>query len=326
MNNKIGSLALGALLCAVSLSAQAQQSTKIPRIGYLSAGSRSAQTARIEALLQGLRELGFVEGKSIAIEWRWAERKFDRLPDLAAELVRLEVDIIVSAGPAATRAAKKATSTIPIVMASDNDPVGSGFVASLARPGGNVTGLSRLAPELAGKQLELLKEIVTKLSDVTVIGRSAEPGYTQVSKELDLAAAGLKVKLKHLDVPEPKDTVAAFRAASDERADAIILLAFPTTIYRKQIVEVAAKIRIPTVYWSSRFVQAGGLMYYGPSFTDLYRRTATYVDKILKGATPADLPVEQPTKFQFVINLRAARQIGLTIPPKVLARADKVIK
>lgn len=326
MNNRICGLALCALLCACSLSAQAEQAAKIPRIGYLSAGSRSAQTARLEALLQGLRELGYVEGKSIAIEWRWADRKFDRLPDLAAELVRLPVEIIVSAGPAATRAATNATSTIPIVMGFDNDPVGSGFVMSLARPGGNVTGLSTLAPGLSGKQLELLKEIVPRLSRVTVIGRSAEPGYQQVSKELDLAAGVLKVKLRHVDVPDPKDTEAAFRAASDEHADAIILLAFPAALYRKQIVEVAAKLRIPTVYWISEFVQAGGLMYYGPSFTDLFRRIAAYVDKILKGATPADLPVEQPTKLQLVINLKAANQIGLTVPPSVLARADRVIK
>jgi putative ABC transport system substrate-binding protein len=301
------------------------QPTNVPRIGYFSASTRSNQTAPIEAFLQGLRELGYVEGKNIAIEWRWAESKFDRLPDLAAELLRLKVDIIVSAGPAATRAAKKATTTIPIVMTNEGDPVGTGFVASLARPAGNITGLSTLAPELDGKRLELLKETIPKLSRVAVIGRSAEPGYAQLTKDLDLAAAVLKVKLQHLDLPDPKDTETAFRAASKGRADAVLLVGSPG-VYRKQIVDLAVTSQLPAMYYQPEFVEAGGLMFYGVNRNDLYRRAATYVDKILKGAKPADLPVEQPIKFEFIVNLKAAKQIGLTIPPNVLARADKVIK
>ena len=322
MNRTIFIWLLATILLTTAPLAQAQQPGKVPRIGYLSASSLSSQAARIEAFRQGLRELGYVEGKNIVIEFRFAERKFDRLPALAAELVRLKTDIIVSAGPSATRAAKNTTTTIPIVMGFDNDPVGSGFVASLARPGGNITGLATLAPELSGKQLELLKEIIPKLSRVAVIGSSAEPGYAQVIKEMNLAAGVLKLKLQHLDVPDPKETETAFRAASKGRADAVVLLASPAR-NQKQIVELAVKIRMPTVYWISEFVEAGGLMYYGPSFSDLFRRAATYVDKILKGRTPADLPVEQPMKFEFIVNLKAAKQIGLTIPPNVLVRANR---
>ena len=317
---------LSAMFFALCYSAEAQQPTRISRIGYFSASSSDSQTDRIEAFRQGLRELGYIEGKNLVIEFRWAERKFDRLAALAAELIRLQTDVIVSAGPAATRAAKKATSAIPIVMTWDNDPIGSGFVASLARPGSNITGISTLAPELSGKQLELLKETVPKLSEVAVIGRSAEPGYPQLKKTLDSAAAALKVNLKHWDVPNPKDIENVFRAASKESAEAVILFPMPAGAYRKRLVEVAIKLKVPTVYWIAEFVEDGGLMYYGPSYTDLFRRSATYVDKILKGAKPADLPVEQPTKFEFVINLKTAKQIGLTIPPNVLARADKVVR
>ena len=325
MNKQIAVVALSFVLFTLEDSGQAQQPANIPRIGYFSASTRSNQTAPIEAFLQGLRELGYVEGKNIAIEWRWAESKFDRLPDLAAELLRLKVDIIVSAGPAATLAAKKATTTIPIVMTNESDPVGTGFVASLARPGGNITGLSTLAPELDGKRLELLKETVPKLSRVVVMGRSAEPGYAQLTKDLDLAAAVLKVKLQHLDLPDPKDTETAFRAASKGRADAVLLVSSPNA-NRKQIVDLTVKSRLPAMYYQPDFVEAGGLMFYGVNRSDLYRRAATYVDKILKGRTPADLPVEQPIKFEFIINLKAAKQIGLTIPPNVLVRADRVIK
>jgi putative ABC transport system substrate-binding protein len=274
-----------------------------------------------------LRQLGDVEGKNIVIEYRYAEGNNDRLPALAAELVRLKVDIVVSGGPAVTRPLKEATNTIPIVMAFDDDPVGNGFVASLARPGGNITGLATLAPELSGKQLELLKEIIPKLSRVAVLWTSTQPGTAQALKEIELAAGALKVQLQYLDVLDPKDIEIAFREARKKRADAILLLNSPAlNTHRTQIADLAVKNRLPAVYGQPEYTDAGGLVFYGASITDIFRRAATYVDKILKGARPADLPVEQPTKFEFVINLKAAKQIGLTIPPNVLARADKVIK
>jgi putative ABC transport system substrate-binding protein len=323
-NKKAFCLASAALLLALSVPAQAQQPTKIPRIGFQSAASPSANAARIEAFRQGLREFGYVEGKNIVIEYRYAEGKLDRLPDLAAELVRLKVDVIVTAAPSSTRAAKEVTSTIPIVMAYDTDPVGNGFVASLARPAGNITGLSSLAPEISGKQLELLKEIVPRLSHVAVLRTRHD---AQRSKEMELAAGALGVKLQYLDVPGPKDIETAFREASKARADAVVVLASPILeSARTQVADLAAKSRLPAIYHVPEFVEAGGLMSYGVSWIDLYRRAATYVDKILNGAKPADLPVEQPTKFEFIINLKAAKQIGLTIPPNVLVRADRVIK
>jgi putative tryptophan/tyrosine transport system substrate-binding protein len=319
--------ALTALLFALCLRAEAQQPTKVPRIGFLSGVSSSVISARIEAFRQGLRELGYVEEKNIVIEWRSAEGKLDRVPALAAELVRLKVDLIVTAGPASTRPAKEATSTIPIVMAFDNDPVGNGFVASLARPGGNITGLSTLAPEISGKQLELLKEIAPKLSRVAVVASSTEPGNAQAFKELELAAGAFKVQLQYLDVLSLKDIEQAFQAAGKGGAGAVLVLLSPfTSAHRKQIADLAVTARLPAIYPRLDFVEDGGLMSYGTSFIDLSRRAATYVDKILKGAKPAELPVEQPTKFEFIINLKAAKQIGLTIPPNVLARADKVIK
>ncbi len=305
----------------------AQQPTKVPRIGYLGASSASANAPRIEAFRQGMRELGYVEGKNIVIEWRHTEGKSDRLPALAAELVRLKTDVIITAGANSTRAAKSATTTIPIVMAQDPDPVGNGFVASLARPGGNITGLSRLAPEISGKQLELLKETVPKLSRVGVLGDAALPGQAQILKEVQLAAAALAVKTHFLAVQSPKEIETSFRAAAKTSADAMLLLETPLiNSQRSQIAALAAKSRLPAIYMSPEYVEDGGLMSYGASIADLYRRAATYVDKILKGAKPADLPVEQPKKFEFVINLKAAKQIGLTIPPNVLARADKVIR
>jgi putative ABC transport system substrate-binding protein len=307
--------------------AQAQQPTKIPRIGFLFNTSPSAASARVKAFRQGLRELGYVEGKNIVIEVRYAEGKLDRLRELAAELVRLKVDIVISGGPAVTRAAKEASSTIPIVMAFDNDPVGNGFVASLARPGGNITGLSTLAPELSGKQLELLKETIPKLARVAVLGNSTEPGYAQVLTEMELAAEALKVKLQYLDVLSPKDIESVFRAASKGRAQAVLVLASSVIAsHRAEIVDLAAKNRLPAIYPQAEYMEAGGLMYYGTNTPDLFRRAATYVDKILKGRTPADLPVEQPMRFEFIISLIAAKQIGLTVPPNVLVRATRVIR
>ena len=324
---KVFAFAVCALLFALCSFAHAQQPAKIPRIGFLGAPPRSAISERIEAFRQGLRELGYVEDKNIGIEWRYAEGKLDRLPALAAELVRLKADLIVTAGPQATRRAKEATVTIPIVMGFDNDPVGSGFVASLARPGGNITGLSTLAPEISGKQLELLKEIVPKLSRVAVLGDSNEPGNAQALKEVELAAGAFKVQLQYLDVLNLKDIENSFQSASKQRAGAVLVLAGPVMpAHRTEVVNLAAKNRLPAMYFRSDFVEAGGLMTYNVNYNDLFRRAATYVDKILKGAKPADLPVEQPTKFELVINLKTAKQIGLTIPPNVLARADKVIR
>jgi ABC-type uncharacterized transport system substrate-binding protein len=319
---------LATVFLTTALPAMAQQTTKIPRIGYLTAGSLSAQSARIKAFRQGLSELGYVEGKNIVIEWRSAERKLDRLPALAAELVRLRVDVIVTAGPIPTRSAKEATVTLPIVMTQDTDPVGNGFVASLARPGGNITGLATLRPELSGKQLELLKEIIPKLSRVAVFGTSIFPGNAQALKEIELAAKAFGVQLQYLDVLDSKDIETAFRAAGKGRAEAVLMMVTGgvANSQRPQIAELAVKSRLPAIYRNREDVEAGGLMTYGVNVNDLDRRAATYVDKILKGAKPADLPVEQPIKFEFIVNLKAAKQIGLTIPPNVLARADKVIR
>jgi putative ABC transport system substrate-binding protein len=322
-----GIVAIGVTFAMCGAVATAQQPKKIPRIGFLAATSPSVESTRIEGFRQGLRDLGYTEGKNIVIEWRWAEGKFDRLPDLAAELVRLDVDVIVTGGSTSSGAAKQVTTTIPIVMAQVNDPVGSGFVASLARPGGNMTGLSTLAPEISGKQLELLKEIVPKLSRVAVLGTSTAPGNAQALKETEHAARAFKVQLQYLDILGPKDIGTAFRQASEGHADAVLVLGAPVFIsQRKQIADLAIKNRLPAMYVAPEHVEDGGLMSYGVSVVDLYRRAATYVDKILKGRKPADLPVEQPTKFELTINLKAAKQIGLTIPQSVLYRADKVIK
>jgi putative tryptophan/tyrosine transport system substrate-binding protein len=328
MRRKLVGLTISAILCALCFLAEAQQPTKIPRIGYLNPVSPSTSSDRIVALRQGLRELGYEEGKNILIESRYAEGKLDRLPALAAELVRLKVDVIVTSGPLPTRVTKEATTTIPIVMGQDNDPVGNGFVASLARPGGNITGLSTLAPEISGKRLELLKEIVPRLSRVAVFGTSTQPGNAQVLKEVELAAGALGVKLQYLDILFPKDIESAFRTAGKGRAGAVLWMV-PSSIdnsRRNEIVELAVKSRLPVIYPRPDIVEHGGLMTYGVNIDDLNRRAATYVDKILKGRTPTDLPVEQPKKFDLIINLRAAKQIGLTIPPNVLARADRVIK
>jgi putative ABC transport system substrate-binding protein len=327
MSGKIFVWLLATVLLTAAPPAEAQQATKVPRIGYLSATSPSVNPTRIEAFRQGLRELGYVEGKNIIIDWRYADGKLDRLRELAAELVRLKVDVIVTGGPTTTPAVKEATTTIPIVMGYDNDPVGSGFVASLARPGGNITGLSALSPELSGKRLELLKEIIPRLSRVAVLGTSTQPGNAQALREVELAAGAFGVKLQYLDVLDPKDVETAFRAASKGRADAVLVLVGAVlNSHRIQVADLAVKNRLPAVYGQPQYVEDGGLLSYAPSFTDLFRRAATYVDKILKGAKPADLPVEQPTKFELIINLKAAKQIGLTIPQKVLGRADRVIK
>ena len=327
MRKTVTSFALTVMLSALCFPAAAQQAKKVPRIGYLGATSRSTNPARIEAFRQGLSELGYVEGKNIVIEYRFAEGKLDRFPALASELVRLKVDVVLTGGPIATRSAKQATATIPIVMAYDDDPVGSGFVTSLARPGGNITGLSTLAPEISGKQMELLKEIVPKVSRVAVLGNAIQPGNPQALREINLVADAFGVQLQYLEIQAPKGIETAFQAASKGRADAILVMASPITFsQRRQVAELAVKSRLPAIYSRPEYVEDGGLVFYGVSYTDLFRRAATYVDKILKGTKPADLPVEQPKKFEFIINLKAAKQIGLTIPPNVLVRADKVIK
>jgi putative ABC transport system substrate-binding protein len=328
MKRKITALTLCVMLFALCVPADAQQPGKIFRIGYLSPTSPSVSPTRIDAFRQGLRELGYIESKNIVIEYRYAEGKFDRLPSLAAELVSFKVDLIVTTGPTVTRAAKEATTTVPIVMATDTDPVGNGFVASLARPGGNITGLSALAPELSGKQLELLKEVVPKLSRVAVFGTSTNPGNAQMLREVKLAAGAFGVKLQYLEVRSPKDIETAFRAATKERAEAVLYLVagLVDAGHRTEITDLAVNSRLPVIYTGRASVEAGGLMSYGVNTADLDRRAATYVDKILKGRMPADLPVEQPTKFDFVINLKATKQIGITIPPNVLVRADKVIR
>jgi putative tryptophan/tyrosine transport system substrate-binding protein len=327
MSRRLIVFVLSIVILAATHLADAQQAKKVPRIGYLAAAGTAVASGRLEAFRQGLRALGYVEGKDIVIEYRNAAGKLDQVPQNVAELVRLKVDVIVTAGPTDTRAAKEATSTIPIVMARDSDPVGSGFVVSLARPGGNITGLATLSPEISGKRLELLKEIVPKLSRVAVLGSSTNPGNAQSLKETELAAGAFKVQLQYLDVLDPKDIETVFRGASKGRAEAVLGLGGPVlNSHRTQVVELTAKSRLPAIYDRRDFAEAGGLMSYGVSLTDLDRRAAWYVDKILKGAKPADLPVELPTKFEFVINLKAAKQIGVTIPPNVLARADKVIK
>jgi putative tryptophan/tyrosine transport system substrate-binding protein len=327
MSKKVFCLALCAVFFALCLRAEAQQPTKVPRIGFLGTASPSTISARLEAFRQGLRELGYVEGKSIVIDWRSADGNAERSRERAAELVRLKTDVIITAGANSTRAAKAATTTIPIVMAQDPDPVGNGFVASLAQPGGNITGLSRLAPEISGKQLELLKETVPKLSRVGVLGDAALPGQAQILKEVQLAAAALAVKTHFLAVQSPKEIETSFRAAAKTSADAMLVLETPLiNSQRSQIAALAAKSHLPAIYMNPEYVEDGGLMSYGASIADLYRRAATYVDKILRGAKAADLPVEQPKKFEFIINLKAAKQIGLTIPQTVLYRADKVIR
>jgi putative ABC transport system substrate-binding protein len=327
MTKKIIFLSLCSLLLPLCCAVEAQQPGKVPRIGFQTDAPVSAVTARIEAFRQGLRELGYAEGKNIVIEWRSAEGKPERRGELAAELVRLNVDVIVSAGPSVTRAVREASSTIPIVMGQDTDPVGSGFVASLARPGGNITGLAALAPEMSGKQLELLKQIVPKLSRVAVIGNSTTPGDAQALRETVLAAGSLEVYLRYLDVLDPKDIETVFRAAAKGRADAVLVLGNPVlNNHRKQIVDLAVKHRLPATYARPEFIDVGGLIYYGTNYNDLFRRAATHVDRILKGARPAELPVEQPSKFELAINLKTAKQIGVTIPANVLARADRVIR
>jgi putative tryptophan/tyrosine transport system substrate-binding protein len=327
MKKKITFLNLCAMLLALRLFAEAQQPAKVPRIGLLSPFSPSATALWHQAFLQGLRDLGWVEGKNISIEYRYAEGRRDRLPDLVADLVHLKVDIIVASVNTDALVAKKATSTIPIVMASAGDPVATGLVDSLARPGGNITGLSQMAPEMAGKRLELLKEIVPKLSRVAVLWNPQGTTSTLNWKEIQLPARELGVQLHSLEVQSLNNFDKAFEDATRARAGALSIM--PDQLFAgnlKWIADLAIKSRLPSIFHLSEFADSGGLVAYGPDRSDQFRRAATYVDKILKGTKPADLPVEQPMKFEFVINLKTAKALNLTIPQSVLFRADRVIR
>jgi putative tryptophan/tyrosine transport system substrate-binding protein len=327
---KITVLTLCAMLLALCSSATAQQPTKIPRIGYLSNADPARESTRSEGIRLGLRQLGYIEGQNIAIEYRYAEGKRDRYRELVAELVRLKVDLIVAAGgPPIIQAAKNATKTIPIVMVGTGiDPVEAGFIESLARPGGNVTGITLLSRELGGKRLELLKETVPKLARVAVLYDSALPGITREVKEDLPAARALGLTVRSWEVRSADDFDRVFAALNKKRPDGLYVPARGSLMAanEKRIADFALKSRLPSVYSYRAGVDAGGLMSYGADIAESYRRLAYYVDRILKGAKPADLPVEQPTKFEFIINLKTAKQIGLTIPPNVLARADKVIR
>jgi putative ABC transport system substrate-binding protein len=322
------SLVLVAVLIALSISAEAQPTGKIARIGFLSLASASSMSVRVESFRDGLRDHGYVEEKNIFIESRYADGKRDRLSELAAELVRIKVDVIVTGGSGATLAAKEATNTVPIVMTQDGNPVATKVIASLARPGGNVTGLSTLAPEMGGKVLELVKEILPKVSRVAALVDRTNPDNTYAFKDTELAAQSFGVRLQHLEVRNLKDIELVFQAANKEHVDAVLIYGGAVvTSHQTQIGNLAITNRMPIISMQSLNVALGrGLMSYGPNFGDLYRRAATYVDKILKGTKPADLPVEQPTKFELVINLKTAKQISLSIPPNVLARADRVIR
>ena len=323
MNGKIIVCLLTAALLSAVPFVEAQQPKKVPRIGWLTLG----YPARSEAFRQGLRELGYVEGKNIAIELRSAERELDRLPSLAAELVGLKVDLIVALEPPAVRAAMDATKTIPIVIRAGDDPVEAGFVASLARPGGNVTGLTSISGELYGKRLGLLKETVRGLSRVAVLWNPGFQYSMQNFGEIKVEAKELGIQLVSSEARRMEEFDSAFRAALMGRAQALITLRNPLIVNQRQrIAELAAKNRLPAIYDDREFVELGGLMSYGTNLADLYWRAATYVDKILKGRKPADLPVERPMKFELFINLKTAKQIGLTIQPEVLFRADKVIQ
>ncbi len=320
-------LALVLALFLAPLAADAQLPAKVPRIGFLSSLSPTDAAPYLDAFRQGLHELGYVEGQNIVIEYRFAEGRPERLPALAAELVRLKVDVIVATSPPAPEAAKQGTSTIPIVVAATGDPVAEGLVASIARPGGNITGLASMSPEVVGKQLELLKEVAPKVSRVAVLQNPSSHGHPPILRQAEGPARALGVQLHILQARTPAEIDAAFAAMRGQRAGGVLVLRDPLFIaQRTQIAALAAKSRLPAVYGNREYAEAGGLMAYGASGRHMFRRAATYVDKILKGAKPADLPVEQPTRFELVINLKTAKALGLTIPPSVLVRADQVIQ
>ena len=318
-------------MCALLLlfygAAEPQQPTRISRIGFLGPGSSASYSTRVEAFRRGLRELGYIEGQNLTVQYRFADGSFERLPQLASELVRIKVDAILAGGQPAVHAAKQATTSIPIIMGKAGDPVGAGHIASLARPGGNITGLSDFTVGVITKRLELIKEVVPKVSTVAVMMNPANPTNPLQLNESKPAAQELHVRLLPLEISGSEDFDRAFAVMKKERVQGLLVFADPMLgSHRRNLADFAAKNRLPAIYPASENVDAGGLMSYGPNFDDLYRRAAIYVDKVLKGSKPSDLPVEQPRKFELVINLKTAKQIGLTIPPNVLARADTVIR
>jgi ABC-type uncharacterized transport system substrate-binding protein len=324
MNKRLLVCLVATLILAAIHTVEALEPKKVPRIGFL---ALVASSSAREVFLQGLRDLGYVEGQNIVIEYRQAAGRADRLPELASELVRLNVDVIVVVASQSALAAKKATRTIPVIFTGVGDPVAQELVASLARPGGNITGLASLSPEVGGKRLELLKEVVPAASRVAILWNPTNSSNALQIKEISPAAKALSLRILSLEASKPDDFEPAFVAMIRERADALSVFADPfLSTHRVRLAQLAAKNRLPAMYGHSDYVEAGGLMSYAPSFSDMSRRAATFVDKILKGAKPADLPVEQPTKFEFIINLKTAKQIGLTIPPNVLVRADKVMR
>lgn len=327
MNSRLFCSILFALPLFTARFVDAQQPGNIPRIGFMTVASQKTLAPRVEALKQGLSDLGYVVGKNLLIEWRFADGKLERQSDFAKEFVAMKVDAIVSSGPTNTQAAREATRTIPIIMAQDPDPIGNGFVVSLAKPGGNITGLSTVAAELGGKRLEVLKETVPKLTRAAVLVYREEPGNAQILREVDQAGKSLGVQIDKQEVKGVEGIETAFQAIGKSRADGILILHASIFIARrKQVVDLGNQSHRPVMYSQAEFVDDGGLMTYGVNPNELFRRAATYVDKILKGTKPTNLPVEQPKKFEFLVNLKAAKQIGLTIPPNVLARADRVIR
>jgi putative ABC transport system substrate-binding protein len=307
--------------------AEAQQPKRIPRIGFMGNSTAALEANLLGPFREGLRDLGYVEGKNILIEYRWAEGKYERFPALIAELIAAKVDVIVTAGTPATQAYQKAKTSIPLVMVAVGDPVGTGIVASLNRPGGTITGLTSISPELEGKRIELLREVIPKLSHIAVMWNPKNAYHAIENKEVEIVAAALKVKVLYLAVETGEQLDNVFAQIHKEKPQALLVLADRVFLHnRARIMDFSVQNRLPGIYAYLELVEAGGLMSYGPSYADMHRRAATYVDKILKGAKPADLPVERPAKFELVINLKAAKQIGVTIPPNVLARADKVIR
>jgi putative ABC transport system substrate-binding protein len=318
---------LSAMLFAFCSPAEAQQPSRVPRIGFVDSGSPKITGHRADAFARGLKELGYIEGRSITIQYLWAEGNLERFPAFIKEVVDAKVDVIVSSATPAIRAAQEKTSTIPIVMAGVTDPVGNGFVASLARPGKNITGLTHVAPDLTGKRLELIKEVMPRLSRVGVIWNPNQPGQEIAFKEMQAAARAWKLNVNSMEARNRGEIEKVLSGSAKDQSQALLELPDPLLFVNRELIAVlAAKRRLPTMYSFSEYVEAGGLMSYGTSFPGLFHRAATYVDKILKGAKPADLPVEQPTKFELVINLKTAKQIGLTIPPNVLVRANRVIR
>lgn len=315
------------ILCALSLPVDAQQSKKIPRIGFMGNSTAALEANLVRPFREGLRDLGYVEGQNIAIEYRWAEGNYDRFPTLIAELIAAKVDVIVTAGTPAAQAYQKTKASIPLVMVAVGDPVGTGLIASLNRPGGKFTGLTSISPELEGKRIELLKEVIPRLSHIAVMWNPKNAFHAIENKQVETAAAALRIKVLYLGVEAGEHLDDAFAQIIKARPEALLILADRVFLHnRARIMEFAVRNRLPGVYAYLELVEAGGLMSYGPSYADMHRRAAIYVDKILKGAKPADLPVEAPAKFELVVNVKAAKQIGISIPPNVLARADRVIK